>query len=34
MRFDECLLRLLMTLNLQSILQQLGYDVPGRPLLF
>lgn len=32
MRLNECLLRLLLALDLQSILQQLGYDIPGRAL--
>lgn len=32
-RLHERLLRLLWTLGLQRVLQQLGYDVPGRSLL-
>ena len=34
MRFNERLLRVLRALDLQGILQQLGYDVPRRPLFF
>lgn len=34
MRFHKCLLWLLWALDLQRVLQQLGYDIPGRPLLF
>ena len=34
MRFNERLLWMLWTLNLQSVLQQLGYDIPSRPLFF
>lgn len=34
MRLHKRLLWLLWALNLQSVLQQLGYDIPGRPLFF